>query len=43
MELVAGRTLREILGDGTASVATRVGWLTDVAKALALVSLPTRS
>ena len=35
MELVSGRTLREAVGDPSASVATRAGWLVDVARALA--------
>ncbi len=35
MELVSGRTLREVLGDATIPVATRAGWLGDVARALA--------
>src|SRR3954464_7281608 len=35
MELVAGRTLREAVGDASVPVATRAGWLGDVARALA--------
>ena len=35
MELVSGRTLREIVGDASVPIETRVGWLTDVARALA--------
>jgi serine/threonine-protein kinase len=35
MELVTGRTLREAMGDASADVGTRVGWLADVARALA--------
>ena len=34
MELVSGRTLREVVGDASIPVATRVGWLADVARAL---------
>jgi serine/threonine-protein kinase len=34
MELVSGRTLRDAVGDSSLSVATRVGWLGDVARAL---------
>jgi eukaryotic-like serine/threonine-protein kinase len=35
MELVSGRTLREVVGDASVPVATRVTWLADVARALA--------
>jgi len=35
MEHVSGRTLRELLADSTVTAATKVAWLTDVAKALA--------
>ncbi len=35
MELVLGRTLRSVIGDGTVSLATRVEELADVARALA--------
>jgi serine/threonine-protein kinase len=37
MELVSGRTLRESVGEGEGAppVATRAGWLTDIARALA--------
>ena len=35
MELVSGRTLREIVGEAEPPVATRAGWLADVARALA--------
>jgi serine/threonine-protein kinase len=34
MELVSGRTLREVVGDATIPLSTRVGWLADVARAL---------
>ena len=34
MELVPGRTLREVVGDGSVPVATRVAWLADAARAL---------
>jgi serine/threonine-protein kinase len=34
MELVSGRTLREAVGESSVPVATRVGWLADVARAL---------
>src|SRR6185295_3056594 len=34
MELVSGRTLRETVGDASVPVATRAGWLADVARAL---------
>jgi serine/threonine-protein kinase len=35
MELVVGRTLRAILRDGAATIADRMRWLVDVARALA--------
>jgi serine/threonine-protein kinase len=35
MELVPGRSLRSFVGDESVPMATRVGWLADVAKALA--------
>ncbi len=35
MELVNGRTLRELIGDASVPVATRTAWLADVARALA--------
>jgi serine/threonine-protein kinase len=35
MELVVGRTLRAYVGDVSVSLASRVDWLTDVARALA--------
>jgi serine/threonine-protein kinase len=34
MELVVGRSLRAYVGDATVPIATRVRWLTDVARAL---------
>jgi serine/threonine-protein kinase len=34
MELVSGKTLREIVGDASIPLATRVSWLADVARAL---------
>jgi len=35
MELVSGRTLRAAIGDASVTASVRVGWLTDVARALA--------
>ena len=34
MELIAGRSLHAIVGDGSITIETRVNWLTDVARAL---------
>jgi serine/threonine-protein kinase len=34
MELVSGRTLRSLIGDGSVTFARRIRWITDVARAL---------